>query len=162
MLFAHTLQSWRKSFDKQLLQFHNLHLLQYCSSGRAVNTISYVFHVLVVIFSIAESMKDQGYCSGPGLSRDMTMEYFCRTIASDLWIWFDLLLLFSSFSAVQFTTGALWLPIDKIHNLFHIHATEDRQSWEREESRRNNEGERQQCSGVKESSVQTQTETGKE
>lgn len=41
----------------------------------------------------------EGYFSGTALSGEMTMEYFCRTIASELWICLDLLLLFSSFSA---------------------------------------------------------------
>lgn len=48
---------------------------------------------------LPEGTRDQGYFSGTALSGEMTMEYFCRTIASEFWICLDLLLLFSSFSA---------------------------------------------------------------
>ena len=51
----------------------------------------------------------------------MTPEHFCRNIASDLWICLDLLLLFSSFSAVLLTTGEA-VRIEIIHNLFHVYS----------------------------------------
>lgn len=68
--------------------------------------------------NLAENWRDQGYISGTALSREVTMENFCRTIASDSWICLDLLLLFSS--SLQCSSLQVELPIEKIHNLFHV------------------------------------------